>query len=79
MKNENALSIFRPYRAGRPGDVFLGLKPQAATLWRALANSLAQPLSLAATKALRSRAESFCPFGAMAFRLGFNLASGSRL
>ncbi len=52
MKNENALSIFRPYRAGRPVDVFLGLKPQA---------------------------KSFCPFGAMAFRLGFNLTSGSRL
>jgi hypothetical protein len=43
MKNETSFpNIFRPYWAGRPMDVFLGLNPQA---------------------------ESFCPVGAMAFRL----------
>jgi hypothetical protein len=42
-----------------------GLKPQAAvaTPWRALASSPTKPKNLAATKALRSRAESSNPFG----------------
>jgi hypothetical protein len=46
-------------------DANLGLKPQAAvaTLWRAPTISPAEPKNLAATKALRSRAESFHPFG----------------
>jgi len=43
----------------------LGLKPQAAlaSLWRALASSFTAAKNLAATKALRSRAQSCRPFG----------------
>ena len=56
---------YHPFRVDRFLHRYLGLKPQAAvaTLWRALTISLAKPKDLAATKALRSRAESFNPFG----------------
>ena len=54
-----------PFRAVRLFCPYLGLKPQAAvaTLWRALAIRPTSPRNLAATKALRSRAESYYPFG----------------
>jgi hypothetical protein len=54
-----------PLQGGRLFDRYLGLKPQAAvaTLWRALAIGPDQAKKLAATKALRSRAESYSPFG----------------
>jgi hypothetical protein len=55
----------RPLRGVRLFCPYLGLKPQAAvaTLWRALAIRPTSPKNLAATKALRSRAESYYPFG----------------
>ena len=57
--------LCRPFRAVRLFCRYLGLKPQAAvaTLWRALAIRPTSPKNLAATKALRSRAESYYPFG----------------
>jgi hypothetical protein len=58
-------SSCRPFRAVRFFRSHLGLKPQAAvaTLWRALVIRFIEPNRLAATKALRRRAESYYPFG----------------
>ena len=54
----------------------LELKPQAAvaTLWRALVIGFVEPNRLAATKALRSRAESRRPFGTKALPRPFALS-----
>jgi len=58
--------------AGSHIGIILGLKPQAAvaTLWRALAIKFIEPTCLAATKALRGRAESYYPFGISLYGTG---------
>jgi hypothetical protein len=57
--------IYRHLRGGTFFLSYLGLKPQAAvaTLWRTLVIRFSEPNRLAATKALRSRVESYYPSG----------------
>ena len=71
--------FYRPFRAGFFLNQHLGLKPQAAVarLWRALVIRFSEPKNLAATKALRSRAESSCPFGANLSPVTFHLSHSS--